>query len=113
MEPATPLMNDETETLSRMTPVEAFLATPASSVRSETPQDPEHQYLWRCFPDHVWSQRVRDTSSWVWDFGYDIQNLNGSRRWVCKRCIQNKSPRPRSFAAALPSNQTNQIRSQI
>ncbi|RYC77276.1 hypothetical protein BFJ63_vAg19850 [Fusarium oxysporum f. sp. narcissi] len=38
MEPATPLMNDETETLSRMTPVEAFLATPASSVRSETPQ---------------------------------------------------------------------------
>ncbi|RKK81104.1 hypothetical protein BFJ68_g17665, partial [Fusarium oxysporum] len=69
MEPATPLMNDETETLSRMTPVEAFLATPASSVRSETPQDPEHQYLWRCFPDHVWSQRVRDTSSWVWDFG--------------------------------------------
>jgi hypothetical protein len=98
MEPATPLMNDETETLSRMTPVEAFLATPASSVRSETPQDPEHQYLWRCFPDHVWSQRVRDTSSWVWDFGYDIQNLNGSRRWVCKRCIQNKSPRPRSFA---------------
>ncbi|KAK2669095.1 hypothetical protein RAB80_014621, partial [Fusarium oxysporum f. sp. vasinfectum] len=52
MEPATPLMNDETETLSRMTPVEAFLATPASSVRSETPQDPEHQYLWRCFPDH-------------------------------------------------------------
>ncbi|KAL9561234.1 hypothetical protein ACKAV7_014589 [Fusarium commune] len=98
MEPATPLMNDETETLSRMTPVEAFLATPASSVRSETLQDPEHQYLWRCFPDHVWSQRVRDTSSWVWDFGYDIQNLNGSRRWVCKRCIQNKSPRPRSFA---------------
>jgi hypothetical protein len=78
MEPTTPLINHETETLSRMTPVEAFLATPASSVRSETPQDPEHQYLWRCFPDHVWSQRVRDTSSWVWGFGCDIQNLNGS-----------------------------------
>ncbi|KAM5528514.1 hAT family dimerization domain protein, partial [Fusarium oxysporum f. sp. phaseoli] len=61
-------------------------------------QDPEHRYLWRCFPDHVWSQRVRDASSWVWDFGYDIQNPNGSRRWVCKRYIQNKSPRPRSFA---------------
>ncbi|GKU23079.1 unnamed protein product [Fusarium langsethiae] len=82
MELATPLMNDETEMLSRMTPVEAFLATPASSVRSETPQDSEHQYLWRCFPDHVWSQRVRDTSSWVWDFGprsfaeKGIQNAN-------------------------------------
>ena len=99
MEPATPSTNDEIETLPRTTPVEVFLATPASSARSETPQqDPEHEYLWRCFPDHVWSQRVRDTSSWVWNFGYDVQNLEGSRRWVCKLCIQNKSPKPRSFA---------------
>lgn len=80
MEPATPSIDDEIETLSRTTPVEAFLATPTSSARSETPhQDPEHQYLWRCFSDHVWSQRVRDTSSWVWSFGYDVQKLNGSR----------------------------------
>ncbi|KAM3448796.1 hypothetical protein NHJ6243_010067, partial [Beauveria neobassiana] len=42
--------------------------------------------------------RLRDTSSWVWDFGYDVQNFDGNRRWVCKRCIRIKSPRPRSFA---------------
>lgn len=94
MEPATPSMNDEIETLSRKTAVAALLATPAPSARSLIP----HQYLWNCFPDYVWSQRARDTSSWVWNLGYDVQDSYGSRRWVCKRCIQNKSSRPRSFA---------------
>jgi hypothetical protein len=100
MESASASNNNETETPSRRkTPVSTFLATPAPSSRSATPHpDPEHQYLWQSFPNHVWSQRVRDTSSWVWDFGYDVQNFDGSRRWVCKRCIRIKSPRPRSFA---------------
>ncbi|KAH8715445.1 putative AC9 transposase [Beauveria bassiana] len=81
------------------TPLSNFLATPAPSSRSATPlPEPEHQYLWRCFPDHTWSHRVRDTSSWVWDFGYDVQNFEGNRRWVCKRCVRIKSPRLRSFA---------------
>ncbi|KID81274.1 restless-like transposase [Metarhizium guizhouense ARSEF 977] len=100
MESASASNNNKTETPSRRkTPVSTFLATPAPSSRSATPHpDPEHQYLWQSFPNHVWSQRVRDTSSWVWDFGYDVQNFDGSRRWVCKRCIRIKSPRPRSFA---------------
>ncbi|OAQ58922.1 restless-like transposase [Purpureocillium lilacinum] len=99
MESATPATKDKIEALAYTTPTDAHLATPAPSARSETPsQEPEHQYLWRIFSDHVWSQRVRDTSSWVWTFGYDIQNSNGSRRWVCKRCIQNRRPRPRNFA---------------
>jgi hypothetical protein len=99
MESATPSANNEFETLARTTPIEAHLATPAPSACSETPsQDLEHQYLWRCFPDHVWPQRVRDTSSWVWSFGYDVQNFNGNRRWVCKRCTQSRRPKPRSFA---------------
>jgi hypothetical protein len=34
----------------------------------------------------------------VWGFGYDIEDTSGSRRWVCRRCIQNKNPKPRSFA---------------
>jgi hypothetical protein len=96
MEPIITSPDDAIETPSRATPEGTLLATPAPSARSETPQDPEHQYLWRCFPDHVWSQRVRDTSFWVWSFGYDVPDLKSSR-WVCKRCIQNKSPRPRSF----------------
>lgn len=93
--------NKDATELSRRptTPLSSFLATPTPSSRSATPlSDLEYQYLWRCFPDHTWSQRVRDTSSWVWDFGYDVQNFEGNRRWVCKRCVRIKSPRPRSFA---------------
>ena len=81
------------------TPSSNILATPAPSSPSATLNpDSEHQTLWRCFPNHTWSQRVRDTSSWVWDFGYDVQNFDGTRRWVCKHCIRIKSTRPRSFA---------------
>ncbi|OWT42569.1 restless-like transposase [Pochonia chlamydosporia 170] len=99
MESATPWLSNGIETLSRTTPADSCLATPAPSARSESPiQAPDHQYLWRRFPDHIWSQRVRDTSSWVWDFGFDIQGANGNRRWVCKRCIQSRRPIPRSFA---------------
>ncbi|KAF4978438.1 hypothetical protein FDECE_18218 [Fusarium decemcellulare] len=36
----------------------ASLATPAPSLREETPrEETEQQYLWRCIPDYVWSQR--------------------------------------------------------
>jgi hypothetical protein len=36
--------------------------------------------------------------SWVWGFRYDVENSSGIRRWVCKRYIQNKNLKPRSFA---------------
>ncbi|KAG6990881.1 putative AC transposase [Fusarium oxysporum f. sp. conglutinans] len=98
MESTAPSTND-VDVLSSATLAVASLATPAPSLREETPhEEVEHQYLWRCFPDYVWSQRVRDTPSWVWSFGYDVEDSSGSRRWVCRRCIQNKNPKPRSFA---------------
>ncbi|PWI64137.1 hypothetical protein PCL_12103 [Purpureocillium lilacinum] len=83
MESATPSVEEEIETLFRTTPIHARLATPAPSARSETPsQEQEHQYLWRRFPDRVWSQR----------------NSSGNRRWICKRCIESRRPTPRNFA---------------
>ncbi|KAH7461855.1 hypothetical protein FOMA001_g18916 [Fusarium oxysporum f. sp. matthiolae] len=98
MESTAPSTND-VDLLSSATLAVASLATPAPSLQEETPhEEVEHQYLWRCFPDYVWSQRVRDTPSWVWGFGYDVEDSSGSRRWVCRRCIQNKNPKPRSFA---------------
>ncbi|KAG5776065.1 hypothetical protein H9Q73_010264 [Fusarium xylarioides] len=91
-------MND-VDVLSSLTLAVASLATPAPSLQEETPhEEVEHQYLWRCFPDYVWSQRVRDMPSWVWGFGYDVEDSSGGQRWVCRRCIQNKNPKPRSFA---------------
>ncbi|KAI8406084.1 hypothetical protein FOFC_13552 [Fusarium oxysporum] len=98
MESTSPSTND-VDVLSSSTLAVASLATPAPSLQEETPhEEVEHQYLWRCFPDYVWSQRVRDTPSWVWGFGYDVEDSSGGRRWVCRRCIQNKNPKPRSFA---------------
>ncbi|KAG4281041.1 hypothetical protein FPRO04_13448, partial [Fusarium proliferatum] len=98
MESTAPSTND-VDLLSSATLAVASLATLAPSLQEETPhEEVEHQYLWRCFPDYVWSQRVRDTPSWVWGFGYDVEDSSGSRRWVCRRCIQNKNPKPRSFA---------------
>ncbi|KAI8402177.1 hypothetical protein FOFC_17482 [Fusarium oxysporum] len=98
MESTSPSTND-VDVLSSSTLAVASLTTPAPSLQEETPhEEVEHQYLWRCFPDYVWSQRVRDTPSWVWGFGYDVEDSSGGRRWVCRRCIQNKNPKPRSFA---------------
>ncbi|KAK8013477.1 hypothetical protein PG991_009070 [Apiospora marii] len=52
--------------------------------------------LFRHFPGFAFSERVRDTSSWLWQFGYDIQNRD-SRRWVCKLCIIANSPLPKNI----------------
>ncbi|KJZ68169.1 hypothetical protein HIM_12437 [Hirsutella minnesotensis 3608] len=81
----------------------------ASHVTAEETEDVHHRYLWRCFPEYTWSQRARDTASWVWELGYDIQKSDGSRRWVCQRCIRNKTPRPRNFAEKGIQNANDEI----
>ncbi|KAH7129653.1 hypothetical protein B0J13DRAFT_564430 [Dactylonectria estremocensis] len=63
MESTAPSTND-VGVLSSATLAVASLATPAPSLREETPhEEVEHQYLWRCFPDYMWSQRIQDTPS--------------------------------------------------
>lgn len=97
MESTSPSTND-VDMLSSSTLAVASLVTPAPSLQEETPhEEVEHRYLWRCFPDYIWSQRVRDTPSWVWGFGYDVEDSSGGRRWVCRRCIQNKNPKPQKL----------------
>jgi hypothetical protein len=34
----------------------------------------------------AWFQRIRETSSWIWDKGYFIQ-IGLMHRWVCKTCV--------------------------
>ncbi|KJZ68664.1 hypothetical protein HIM_11949 [Hirsutella minnesotensis 3608] len=102
MKPTALATSGHADTCSKAVLEESRLHMPAIGSGPDTlSHEAEHRYLWRCFPDHVWSQRVRETSSWVWDdwdHGYDIQKPDGSRRWVCKRCIRSKNPRPKSFA---------------
>jgi len=74
-----------------------YLAPMAESIPPKSPATIEHERtLFRLFPGYLWSERTKDTCSWVWDFGHDIQKTQGSsvtRRWVCKRCIQQKRTR--------------------
>lgn len=45
--------------------------------------------LFRRFRGWTFSERSRETASWVWSFGFDIQR-DTQRRWVCKLCIIRK-----------------------
>lgn len=64
--------------------------------------------LFRHFRGWAWSERARDTSSWLWDFGYDIQR-HGSRKWACKHCILTNRPIIASFASSGLQNAANHL----
>lgn len=78
------------------------------------PAQPEqHQQLledrlFRHFRGWTWSERARDTSSWLWDFGYDIQR-HGVRKWACKDCVLRNSPIIASFSSSGLQNAANHL----
>ena len=78
-----------------------YLAPMAEPIPPKSPATIEHERtLFRLFPGYLWSERTKDPGSWVWDFGHDIQKTQGSsvtRRWVCKRCIQQKHTKVGSY----------------
>ncbi|OWT43020.1 restless-like transposase [Pochonia chlamydosporia 170] len=64
--------------------------------------------LFRDFKGWTWSERARDTSSWLWDFGCDIQR-HGTRKWACKHCILINRPSIASFASSSLQNAANHL----
>ncbi|OBS17570.1 hypothetical protein FPOA_11975 [Fusarium poae] len=64
--------------------------------------------LFRHFRGWNWSERARDTSSWLWDFGYDIQR-HGLRKWACKDCILGNRPIIASFTSSGLQNAANHL----
>ena len=64
--------------------------------------------LFRHFRGWTWSERARDTSSWLWDFGYDIQR-HGLRKWACKDCILRNRPTIASFTSSGLQNAANHL----
>ncbi|OWT42267.1 restless-like transposase [Pochonia chlamydosporia 170] len=42
------------------------------------------------------AERSKDTSSWVWEYGIEIQSQT-TRRWICMPCIRQKSNSPQSY----------------
>ncbi|KAK6843994.1 restless-like transposase [Apiospora arundinis] len=66
---------------------------------TESSQQLLENRLFSHFRGWIWSERGRDTSSWLWDEGYDIQK-DSIRRWVCKTCVHLNRPPISSFTAA-------------
>ncbi|KAJ3455604.1 hypothetical protein MRS44_017086 [Fusarium solani] len=64
--------------------------------------------LFRHFRGWTWSERARDTSSSLWDFGYDIQR-DGLRKWACKDYILGNRPIIASFTSSGPQNAANHL----
>ncbi|KFA56342.1 hypothetical protein S40293_09845 [Stachybotrys chartarum IBT 40293] len=55
------------------------------------------------------SQRNKDTKSWVWKYGLDIQD-EGTRRWVCTTCVRkNNRIKPTSYIDKNLSNAKNHL----
>lgn len=90
-------------------PFTPSLLTPAPS----TPEPPtpaearagrrDEDRLFRHFRGYTWSQRSRNTKSWVWEYGFDIEK-DLERRWVCRLCIQRNKPKPGNVIAMGTQN---------
>ncbi|KAG7418723.1 hypothetical protein Forpi1262_v016416 [Fusarium oxysporum f. sp. raphani] len=63
-------------------------------------------FPWKDFPGYTQSQRCASTSSWIWQFGYDIEKSDDDtkRRWVCKVCVNSRRPNPHSAASSGTQN---------
>ncbi|SCV57419.1 uncharacterized protein FFB14_15153 [Fusarium fujikuroi] len=57
----------------------------------------------RHFRGYTWPQRNRNTKSWVWEYGFDIEK-DSERRWVCRLCIERNRPKPGNVVAIGTQN---------
>jgi hypothetical protein len=74
-------------------------STPAEACATRRDED----RLFRHFRGYTWSQRSRNTKSWVWEYGFDIEK-DSERRWVCRLCIERNRPKPGNVIAIGTQN---------
>ncbi|EXA30411.1 hypothetical protein FOVG_18212 [Fusarium oxysporum f. sp. pisi HDV247] len=74
-------------------------STPAEARATRRDED----RLFRHFRGYTWSQRSRNTKSWVWEYGFDIEK-DSERRWVCRLCIERNRPKPGNVVAIGTQN---------
>ena len=102
-------IQDQTPSSSQM---ESFVSSAFSTISTSTPspladefrQPPrltpdEEEKALSFFRASTLSQRKKDTKSWVWKYGLDIQDQDeGTRRWVCMICVKkNGGAKPMSY----------------
>jgi hypothetical protein len=67
-----------------------------AAIPERTEEDEER--LFRLFRGWTLCERDGQTRQWVYQFGYDIQNVaTKERRWVCCLCVKRKDPRPKNY----------------
>jgi len=95
--------NNETQ-LIETTPPEATEATVDDATLTELVN--WETFPWGKFTGWVRSQRIGRTTSWVWQFGYEIQSADNksNKKWVCALCTNLRKGKPATFAALGTQN---------
>jgi hypothetical protein len=68
-------------------------------------------FPWSRFPGYTISERAGRQTSWVWEYGFDIQPSDSptKRKWVCKRCLRKVKPKMSDFSAISTQNIENHL----
>lgn len=80
----------------------------AQPLLESTPEATCEDRLFSYFKGYTLSERTKETRSWIWRFGYDIQNAT-ERRWVCRACIKQNRPQPTSIKSVGIQNAMEHI----
>ena len=67
------------------------------------PSIDEELRIFRVWKGYTLAERSKDTLSWVWNYGIEIQSTT-SRRWICMPCMRQKAPSPQSYESKGTQN---------
>ncbi|KAJ6436471.1 putative AC transposase [Purpureocillium lavendulum] len=68
-----------------------------------TPTSDEERRIFRNWKGFKLAERSKDTLSWVWSYGVEIQSTT-SRRWICMPCVRQKATTPQSYESKGTQN---------
>lgn len=92
IEPKTPAGNESPHD-GLLLPRLARLDAGKNPLTSWTPSLEEERRIFRVWKGFTLAERTKDTVSWIWDYGVEIQS-EASRRWICMPCVRQKTSSP-------------------
>lgn len=70
---------------------------------SWTPSLEEERRIFRVWKGFTLAKRTKDTVSWIWDYGVEIQS-EAYRRWICMPCVRQNTSSPQSYESEGTQN---------
>lgn len=104
--PANPLEDSLCASRSSLTASPSMSSiTSRQSSRSISGNDWE-VFPWDRFPGLTISERRGRPKSWIWQHGYDLQEIKDETRyrWVCHECVRKKDPKVTAHLASATAN---------